>query len=156
MSNEPLILLVDDDADDEELARVAFERAQIPHRLQVARDGAEALDWLFQRGEFAASERTTAATPRLILLDLKLPKLNGLEVLAQIRHDERTKLLPVVVFTSSAEPKDLSESYRRGANAYIRKPVDFHEYKQLIADVGAFWICHNQLPATEEQQGRRA
>ena len=118
----PVILLVDDDANDEELARVALERSQIPHRLRVARDGVEALEWLSHTHNGDAGE-----TPRLILLDLKLPKLNGLEVLERIRSDERTRLLPVVVFTSSAEERDLCESYKRGANAYIRKPVDFRE-----------------------------
>jgi len=153
MGNEPLILLVEDDADDEELARVALERSPIPHRLQVVRDGAEALDRLFQHAGFVQGERETEPTPRLILLDLKLPKMNGLEVLELIRHDERTKLVPVVVFTSSAEERDLSESYRRGANAYIRKPVDFREYKQLIADVSTFWIRHNQIPSPKGKQG---
>lgn len=156
MDDRPLILLIDDDENDEELARIALTRSQIPHRLQVARDGAEALDWLFQRGGFRRSERASEAGPRLILLDLKLPKLNGLEVLEQIRHDERTRLLPVVVFTSSVEEKDLSESYRRGANAYIRKPIDFREYKELIVDVGTFWIRHNQMPFPEGHRGQPA
>ena len=136
----PVILLVDDDANDEELARVALTRSKIPHRLRVARDGVEALAWLSRMHDGDAGE-----TPRLILLDLKLPKLNGLEVLERIRSDARTRLLPVVVFTSSAEERDLSESYKRGANAYIRKPVDFREYKELIADVGSFWIRRNQM-----------
>lgn len=147
MDGVPLILLVDDDTNDQELARLALERAQIPHRLQVVRDGAAALDWLFRREAFAGREQEPS--PRLILLDLKLPKVNGLEVLEQIRRDERTKLVPVVIFTSSVEEKDLAESYRRGANAYIRKPVDFHEYKELIADVGTFWIRRNQTPLEE-------
>ena len=137
----PLILLVDDDANDEELARIALEDANIPHRLVVARDGAEALAWLGQHGP-ANTEGDPA--PHLILLDLKLPKINGLEVLEQIRQAQRTRMVPVVVFTSSNEDRDLVEAYRRGANAYIRKPVDFHEYKALIVDVGAFWIRRNQ------------
>jgi two-component system response regulator len=144
MENAPLILLVDDDANDEELARIALERAQIPHRLVVARDGADALDWLFKRGEYAG--RAEEPSPRLILLDLKLPRVNGLEVLEQLRRDVRTKAVPVVVFTSSLEQNDVSDSYRLGANAYIRKPVDFHEYKALIVDVGGFWIRRNQTP----------
>lgn len=156
MDEKPLILLIDDDENDEELARIALERSQLPHRLQVVRDGAEALDWLFQRGGFSGSKRTREAGPRLVLLDLKLPKLNGLEVLDQIRHDERTRLLPVVVFTSSVEEKDLSQSYLRGANAYIRKPVDFREYKELIVDVGTFWIRHNQTASPEGQKGQPA
>jgi two-component system response regulator len=144
MDGAPLILLVDDDANDLELARLALERARIPHRLQMVRDGVAALDWLFRRGDFAGREQEPS--PRLILLDLKLPKVNGLEVLEQLRGDERTKMVPVVIFTSSLEEKDLAESYRRGANAYLRKPVDFHEYKELIADVGTFWIRRNQTP----------
>jgi two-component system, response regulator len=151
MENAPLILLVDDDANDEELARIALERAQIPHRLVVARDGADALDWLFKRGDHAG--RGEEPSLRLILLDLKLPRLNGLEVLEHIRRDERTKSVPVVVFTSSLEQNDVSDSYRLGANAYIRKPVDFHEYKELILDVGGFWIRRNQIPL---EQGAKA
>jgi two-component system response regulator len=147
MDDAPLILLVDDDSNDLELARLALERAQIPHRLQMVRDGVAALDWLFRRGRFAGREQEPS--PRLILLDLKLPKVNGLEVLEQIRGDERTKTVPVVIFTSSLEEKDLAESYRRGANAYLRKPVDFHEYKELIADAGSFWIRRNQTPGEE-------
>jgi two-component system response regulator len=150
MENAPLIFLVDDDANDEELARIAFERAQIPHQLIVARDGADALDWLFRRGAFAGRQEVPA--PHLILLDLKLPKVNGLEVLEEVRRDERTKVLPVVVFTSSVEERDLEESYRRGANAYVRKPVNFSEYKDLIVDVGGFWIRRNQTPM---ERGRR-
>jgi two-component system response regulator len=154
MEDAPLILLVDDDGNDEELARVALERSQIPHRLQVVRDGAEALDWLFCRAAFAHRERSREAAPRLVLLDLKLPKVNGLEVLEQIRRHEQTRLLPVVVFTSSVEDKDLSESYRRGANAYIRKPVDFREYKEMIVDVGTFWIRRNQMPVVRGPGGQ--
>jgi two-component system response regulator len=144
MSEAPVILLVDDDPNDEELARIAMTRASFPHTLLVARDGPEALDWLFARGAFA--NRDPELIPRLILLDLKLPKMTGLQVLEAIRADERTRLLPVVVFTSSIEERDLVDSYRLGANAYIRKPVDFQEYKALIADVGTFWMRHNQPP----------
>jgi len=142
MAYEPTILLVDDDPNDEELARIALRHTQVPHALYVAHDGPEALDWLFTRGAFAARDPTVL--PRLILLDLKLPKMNGLEVLAEIRRHPVTKLLPVVVFTSSLEEKDLNDSYRLGANGYVRKPVDFAEYKKLIAEVGTFWIRHNQ------------
>jgi len=137
----PMILLVDDDANDEELARIALEQASIAHRLAVVRDGAEALDWMFSRGAFAGRE---VEMPHLVLLDLKLPKVNGIEVLERLRQDPRTRLVPVVVFTSSAEERDLDESYRRGANAYIRKPVDFREYKELVMDVGRFWIGRNR------------
>ena len=149
MEQHPLILLVDDDANDEELARIALEDSQIPHRLVVVRDGAEALDWLSQHGPASAAG---AVTPHLILLDLKLPKVNGLEVLEQIRNAQRTRLVPVVVFTSSIEDRDLLEAYRRGANAYIRKPVDFHEYKALIVDVGAFWIRRNRTTDQDQEE----
>jgi two-component system response regulator len=143
MEQDPLILLVDDDANDEELARIALEDSQIPHRLTVVHDGAEALDWLARYGRARAGPE---ATPQLILLDLKLPKVDGLDVLDQLRHDQRTRIIPVVVFTSSSEDRDLFEAYRRGANAYLRKPVDFREYKALIIDVGTFWIRRNQTP----------
>jgi two-component system response regulator len=146
MANEPVVLLVDDDANDEELARVALERSKIPHQLFVVRDGENALDWLFRRGEHAG--RKSGPPPRLILLDLKLPKVNGLEVLEQIRSDERTRSLPVVVFTSSLEESDIKSSYELGANAYVRKPVDFREYKEVIIDLGAFWIRRNQAAAS--------
>jgi CheY-like chemotaxis protein len=151
MNKPPLILLVDDDANDEELARLALGRSQLPHRLEITRDGPEALDWLFAEGRFAG--RDASQVPQLILLDLKLPKMTGLEVLDRIRADVRTRLLPVVVFTSSVEEKDLYESYRRGANAYIRKPVDFREYKELIVDVGTFWIRRNQSPMFGPPEG---
>jgi two-component system, response regulator len=140
----PLVLLVDDDPNDEELARVALRRTGLAHRLSVVRDGAEALDWLFGEGEHQG--RDTREMPRVVLLDLKLPKLTGLEVVEAVRKDERTKAVPLVVFTSSNEENDLRESYRLGVNAYVRKPVDFNEYKKLVADVGAFWIIHNRAP----------
>jgi two-component system response regulator len=150
MDHVPIILLVDDDANDEELARIALEYADIPHQLRVARDGAEALDWLFRRSEEPG--RDPEDTPHLILLDLKLPKVTGLEVLEQVRRDKRTQLVPVVVFTSSVEERDLEEAYRLGANAYVRKPVDFREYKGLIIDVGNFWIRRNQSPLAVLQE----
>ena len=139
------MLLVDDDPNDEELARVALGRAGIAHDLHVVRDGAEALEWLFAEGTYAT--RDQARQPRVVLLDLKLPKLTGLEVVAAMRKDPRTQLLPVVVFTSSNEEKDLFESYQLGVNAYVRKPVDFGAYKRLVADVGTFWLVHNQPPS---------
>ncbi len=144
MADLPLLLLVDDDPNDEELARLALQRSGVAHSLQVVHDGAEALDWLFTAGAYV--DRDPAAVPRVVLLDLKLPKLSGIEVLTALRGDERTRLLPVVIFTSSNEDKDLRESYQRGANAYVRKPIDFDEYKKLIADVGTFWMTHNQPP----------
>jgi two-component system response regulator len=144
MDAAPVILLVEDDSDDGELARLAFERSHVPHLLITVRDGAEALDCLFRRGRFAGSREQPA--PRLVLLDLKLPGLSGFQVLQRIREDPRTKLLPVVIFSSSSEARDISESYRWGANAYLRKPVEFKQYKDLIAEVGSFWIRRNQTP----------
>jgi two-component system response regulator len=145
MPESPLVFLVDDDSNDEELARVALKRTGIAHRLMVARDGAEALDWLFRRG--LHQERDPSLKPCVVLLDLKLPKMSGLEVVEAMRSDERTRHLPIVVFTSSSEEHDLRESYRLGANAYVRKPVDFAEYKKLVNDVTAFWLVHNHPPA---------
>ena len=142
MADTPVVLLVDDDSNDEELARVALKRAGIDHRLMVVRDGAEAIDWLLRQGQHVG--RDPALKPRLVLLDLKLPKVSGLEVVEALRKDERTRLLPIVVFTSSNEERDLKESYRLGANAYVRKPIDFGEYKKLLADVSTFWLVHNQ------------
>jgi two-component system response regulator len=139
---EPRILLVDDDRNDEELARIALDDAAIPHELAVARDGKRALEMLFPVID------PDAAEPRLtlVLLDLKLPKVGGLEILERIRQDSRTRLLPVVVFTSSKEERDLEAAYLGGANAYVRKPVDFREYRELIVAVATFWIRYNQRP----------
>jgi CheY-like chemotaxis protein len=138
---DPLILLVDDDPNDQELARIALQSSGVRHRLEIARDGAEAIERLRQ-----GALQGGAGLPYLMLLDLKLPKVTGLEVLEKIRGSAATKLLPVVVFTSSIEEKDVVDSYDLGANAYIRKPVDFDEYSKLIADLVAFWIVRNQAP----------
>jgi two-component system response regulator len=135
----PTVLLIDDDPNDEELARIALEATAIPHQLVVRRDGAEALAWL-------RDLELNEALPCLILLDLKLPKITGLEVLEQLRQGARTKVLPVIVFTSSSELRDLRRSYDLGANAYIRKPVDFSQYRQTVADLGRFWILRNNPP----------
>jgi CheY-like chemotaxis protein len=139
---EPCILLVDDDRNDEELARIALEDAAIPHELTIARDGVRALEMLFPAVPPDADERR----PTLVLLDLKLPKIGGLEILEHIRRDKRTRHLPVVVFTSSNEERDLEAAYQGGANAYVRKPVDFKEYRELIVAVATFWIRYNQRP----------
>jgi two-component system response regulator len=147
MRSEQVILLVEDDPNDAELARIAMRRSSVQHTLHVVRDGAEALDWLFSRGDFTG--RDDAVFLRLILLDLKMPKMNGLEVLEQIRRDPRTRMVPVVIFSSSLEEKDLNQSYHLGANGYVRKPVDFAEYKNVLAEVGTFWIRHNQMPHQE-------
>jgi two-component system, response regulator len=137
------ILLVEDNPDDEALTLRAV-RKHVPHAIMVARDGAEALDFLFGTGSHAGRDLTVA--PLLVLLDLKLPKVNGLEVLRRIRGDNRTRSIPVVVFTSSTEEQDILDSYRLGANSYIRKPVDYSQFCEDMKQVMTYWLCVNQLP----------
>jgi two-component system, response regulator len=137
------ILLVEDNPDDEALTLRAV-RKHMPHAIMVARDGAEALDFLFGTGSHAG--RDLAVAPLLVLLDLKLPKVNGLEVLRRIRGDNRTRAIPVVVFTSSTEEQDILDSYRLGANSYIRKPVDYSQFCEDMKQVMTYWLCVNQLP----------
>lgn len=137
MAVEPkTILLVEDNADDEQLTLRAMRQSDIPNIIRVARDGAEALDKLFGAAE--------TRLPDLVLLDLKLPKVNGLEVLQKIRADERTKTLPVVVLTSSDEERDIVDSYELGANSYIRKPVDFDQFIDAVRQLGLYWLSMNQ------------
>ena len=137
MTNRP-ILLVEDNPDDEMLTRRALKKSNIANELLVARDGAEALELLFGDG------RTGQRLPGLILLDLKLPKVDGLEVLRRIRADERTQILPVVVLTSSQLEEDILASYRSGANAYVRKPVNFSEFAAAVTTLGMFWLLLNE------------
>ncbi len=143
-----IILLVEDNPDDELLAIRALKKNKIMNDVVVARDGTDALDYLFGTGAY--SDRDTSVTPQVILLDLKLPKIDGLEVLRRLRNDERTKLLPVVVLTSSKEDKDLNESYRLGANSYIRKPVDFIQFTEAIKQLGLYWLVLNEAPPVKE------
>jgi two-component system, response regulator len=138
------ILLIEDNADDEALTCRALQKNQILNELVVARDGAEALDYLFGAGGFAG--RNLDHTPAVILLDLKLPKIDGLEVLARIRADERTRLLPVVILTSSKEEQDLAQSYALGANSYMRKPVDFVQFTEAVRNLGLYWLVLNEAP----------
>ena len=138
------ILLVEDNPDDEALTLRAFKKHNITNEVVVAHDGAEALEYLFGTGRYAG--RDMALTPQLILLDLKLPKVDGLEVLRQLRADDRTRLLPVVVLTSSTEERDLVESYRLGANSYVRKPVDFTQFVEAARQLGLYWLLMNQPP----------
>lgn len=138
------ILLVEDNASDEKLAVLAFKRCGVPCELTVARDGADALDYVFATGKHTS--RDPAARPAVILLDLQLPRVSGLEVLRQIRASPDTRLLPVVVLTGSREDQDLLRSYTLGANAYIRKPVDFTEFTEVARTLGAFWLRYNELP----------
>src|SRR5450631_3077632 len=139
------ILLVEDNPDDAKLTLRAFKRNNMLNPIVVVRDGVEALDFLFARG--AHAERAGKPLPTLIVLDLKLPKLDGLGVLKTIRVDERTKLIPVVVLTSSKEEQDLIHSYSLGANSYVRKPVDFAEFLEAVRVLGIYWLMMNQSPS---------
>jgi two-component system response regulator len=139
-----VILLVEDNPDDEALTLRAFKRSHVMNPIAVARDGIEALDFLFARGAF--SERIGAPLPTLVILDLKLPKLDGLGVLKALRADSRTQLIPVVILTSSKEEQDLISSYSLGANSYVRKPVDFTEFQEAVKILGIYWLMMNQAP----------
>jgi CheY-like chemotaxis protein len=143
MSNLGRILLVEDDPKDVELTLTALEEYKLANEVVVARDGEEALDYLYRRGAF-----TTRSTdnPAVLLLDLKLPRVDGLEVLQQIKADAKLKLIPVVVLTSSHEEKDMVTSYKLGVNAYVVKPVDFHEFVNAVKELGIFWALVNEPP----------
>ena len=136
------ILLVEDNPNDVELTLHAFKKHNLTNKIHVVRDGAEALDFLFGTGESAG--RVPAHAPRVILLDLKLPKVDGLEVLKKIKSDPRTKAIPVVVLTSSREESDLVASYELGVNSYIRKPVDFEQFTESVRTIGLYWLLLNE------------
>jgi two-component system response regulator len=136
-----IILLVEDNADDEELTRMALERSGVANHLVVARDGVQALDYLFGTGPHAG---TQPPLPTVVLLDLKLPRVDGLEVLKRIRQEERTRRLPVVVLTSSKEEQDILDSYGLGANSYIRKPVEFDRFFEATRQLGLYWLVLNE------------
>jgi len=138
------ILLVEDNPDDVALTLRAFKRSHVMNTIDVARDGIEALDYLFARGDFLS--RIGQPLPTLIILDLKLPKLDGLGVLKALRAEERTRLLPVVILTSSKEEQDLISGYSLGANSYVRKPVDFAEFVEAVKVLGIYWLMMNQSP----------
>ena len=144
MNRANTILLVEDNADDEELTLRAFRRSKVLNQVEVVRDGVEALDYLFATGVHA--ERDPKALPAVILLDLKLPKLGGLEVLRRVRADERTRRIPVVVLTSSNEEKDILSSYGLGANSFVRKPVDFAQFMEAAQQLGMYWLVMNEPP----------
>ncbi len=137
------ILMVEDDAKDVELTLTALEEYNLANEVVVTRDGEQALDYLYGRGEY---KTRSSDNPAVILLDLKLPKVDGLEVLKQIKADERLRIIPVVVLTSSKEEKDMVASYRLGVNAYVVKPVDFHEFVNAIKELGVFWAIINEPP----------
>ena len=143
MSTLGRILMVEDDPRDVELTLTALEEYNLANEVVVTRDGEEALDYLYQRGQF---KMRAGDNPAVILLDLKLPKVDGLEVLKQIKSDEKLRLIPVVVLTSSKEEKDMVASYKLGVNAYVVKPVDFHEFVNAIKELGAFWAVINEPP----------
>jgi len=138
------ILLVEDNPRDVELTMRAFKKHNLTNKVQVVGDGAEALDYLF--GTDAYKHGNAKDHPKIILLDLKLPKVDGLEVLRQIKSDERTKTIPVVVLTSSREEKDVVESYKLGVNSYITKPVDFDKFLDAVGELGMYWLLLNQVP----------
>jgi two-component system response regulator len=140
--NEKVILLVEDNVDDELLTLRALKKNNIKNEVVVARDGAEALDWLFARGAYAG--RDASQLPQVVLLDLKLPKVSGLEVLREVRADAKTKRLPVVLLTSSKEEQDIMAGYDLGANSYVRKPVDFMEFAEAIRQLGLYWLVLNE------------
>lgn len=142
--NEKIILLVEDNPDDEELTIRSLRKANITNNIQIAQDGQEALEYLFCEGKY--KDRDPDKKPTVVLLDLKLPKLNGIDVLRQMRSDPRTMLIPVVVLTSSSEDEDMLNSYESGANSYVRKPVDFAAFAEVVTQLGVYWMLHNQPP----------
>ena len=150
--SEPIILLVEDNPDDEALTLRALRKNNIRNEIVVARDGAEALDYLFCRGMYASRDST--AQPELVLLDLKLPKVDGFEVLRELRRDEHTKLLPVVILTSSKEQQDVVNGYDLGANSYVRKPVDFQQFVDAVRQLGLYWLVLNESPARNRGASR--
>lgn len=144
---EKIILLVEDNPDDEALAIRALKKNNILNKVVVARDGQEALDYLMGQGEY--QDLSPGSSPAVVLLDLKLPKVSGLEVLERVRNDRATKLLPIVVLTSSREEEDIIRSYELGANSYVRKPVDFTEFAEAVKQLGLYWLLINEAPGSK-------
>ncbi|HEX9022279.1 MAG TPA: response regulator [Geobacteraceae bacterium] len=142
--NKRIIMLVDDNPDDVKLTMRALKKSNILNEIVVAEDGVEALDFLFGTGKYAS--RDLSVRPQVILLDLKMPKMDGLEFLRRIRADERTQPLPVVILTTSSEDRDRIESYKLGANSYVRKPVDFTQFVDAVQQLGLYWLVLNEAP----------
>jgi two-component system, response regulator len=143
-TNEIEILLVEDNQDDLDMALRALRKANLTNRIQAVRDGAEALEFIFCEGAFTG--RRFENPPKVILLDLKLPKIDGMDVLKRIKNDPRTKMIPVVILTSSKEQRDVIESYNLGVNSYIVKPVNFEQFAIAVQELGMYWLLHNQPP----------
>ena len=141
---DKMILLVEDNPDDEALTIRALKKNNIGNRLAIVRDGVEAIDFLFCSGSYA--DRDPKDVPQVVLLDLKLPKIDGLEVLRRIRENETTRLLPVVILTSSKEEQDILKGYKLGANSYVRKPVDFEQFVEAVRQLGLYWLVINRVP----------
>jgi two-component system, response regulator len=148
--DDKIILLVEDNPDDVTLTERALKKSHILNKLLVTKDGAEALDYIFGTGNY--SDRDMSIMPEVVLLDLKLPKIDGLEVLKRIRSDRRTKLLPVVILTSSKEENDLINGYTLGANSYIRKPVNFNQFVEAIRQLGLYWLVLNEAPPVNNRK----
>jgi len=146
-SENSAILLVEDNPDDEELTLLAFKNNHIVNTIIVVRDGAEALDFLFKTGKFC--NRDIHASPRIVLLDLKLPKIGGLEVLKKIRESPTTRYLPVVILTTSNQDEDIVNSYKFGANSFIRKPVEYSKFNEAIKQLGMYWLLLNEVPLSQ-------
>jgi two-component system, response regulator len=144
---DQVIFLVEDNPDDEELALLALKKNHILNKIVVVRDGEEALNYLFGLGSYTG--RNVSQQPQVILLDLNLPKMGGLEVLQRLRADDRTQLIPVVILTSSSEQEDILSSYRLGANSYVRKPVEFHRFSDAVRQLGLYWLLLNENPPTQ-------
>ena len=144
---DEIILLVEDNPDDVELTLRAFRKNNIANKIIVAPDGVEALDYLFCRGTYA--ERDPQDCPRLVLLDLKMPKMDGLQVLERLRAEEKTRFLPVVILTSSKEEQDMISGYKCGANSYVRKPVDFNKFVEAVHQIGLYWLLINEPPTRD-------
>ena len=154
MHSEVDIVLIEDNPADAELTMHALRRNKVANRVQLLHDGEEALEYLFREGQFAA--RPASAPPKLILLDLKLPKLDGLDVLRRLKSDERTRKIPVVILTCSNEEVDMVKSYELGVNSYIRKPVEFREFLEMVKEVGLYWLVVNQPPPANSRPSSAA